>query len=487
MQGTRRFAAAAWTMAALGCAESAESTGQDATIAQDSWQSSEVSQADTAQDGAGDSAQDTLAALAEPKEMDRCGLNFKWLPAGAVGQVVSWQEGDLSNLSPATLQAMINQTGYVGLAAPSYGVRTFQLRYTTQDRGNPMEATAIVAAPTGYPAGQQPPIAVWHHPTVGFSDACAPSRDTLQGPGLAAVLASMGFVVVSPDYLGMIGFGEPTPPSYLHPYLVGEAVAVAALDGVRAAQKGLQKADLVVGDLQKLALIGASQGGHAAMFSDRLLAYYAPEMRALATVSIIGPTDLYGHALMGLTKLSSTTLALAASAVSMHHWYQLSTPLSQIIHESMAVALPDLMTSSCDTGGMGDNLKVEQVTDVYASGFVAAMTKGNWQGFESWKCLLVQNSLGLVGYPRKHDAPVLAIYGEKDNLVVTPLQRAETEKLCAQGYDIEYVECAGLGHVDGGAASLPYALRWLQDRAAGKPLSAKTCVLTAPVDCKKAL
>ena len=32
-----------------------------------------------------------------------------------------------------------------------------------------------------------------------------------------------------------------------------------------------------------------------------------------------------------------------------------------------------------------------------------------------------------------------------------------------------------------------YRQRWLQDRAAGKPLSAKTCVLGAPVDCKAAL
>ena len=62
-----------------------------------------------------------------------------------------------------------------------------------------------------------------------MSDICAPSSsdDALQ---LASLFASLGHLVVLPDYIGLKAFGNPSPE--LHPYLVGEATAIASLDAV---------------------------------------------------------------------------------------------------------------------------------------------------------------------------------------------------------------------------------------------------------------
>jgi hypothetical protein len=83
---------------------------------------------------------------------------------------------------------------------------------------------------------------------------------------------------------------------------------------------------------------------------------------------------------------------------------------------------------------------------------------------------------------RVDDDPLLVIEAELDDLVWAAPNRDDVPLLCAQGYEIEYQECAGAGHTDGAVQSLPYQWQWLQARLAGRPLTG-TCVVNAPVDC----
>ena len=69
-----------------------------------------------------------------------------------------------------------------------------------------------------------------------------------------------------------------------------------------------------------------------------------------------------------------------------------------------------------------------------------------------------------------------------DELVHTPVERAVFLDLCAKGYAMEYLECKGADHTNGGLWSMGEQIAWATDRFAGKPLS-NPCVVTEPVCC----
>ena len=54
-------------------------------------------------------------------------------------------------------------------------------------------------------------------------------------PGQTSILSSLGYITIAPDYIGMLGFGEPSPEGSIHPYLIAAPTALASLDAVRAA------------------------------------------------------------------------------------------------------------------------------------------------------------------------------------------------------------------------------------------------------------
>jgi pimeloyl-ACP methyl ester carboxylesterase len=89
-----------------------------------------------------------------------------------------------------------------------------------------------------------------------------------------------GWVMVAPDYVGM-GTAGPTP------YLIGTGEAYPSLDAVRAAQhlSGLSLSDQTV-------VWGHSQGGHAALWTGKLAASYAPELKILGVAALAPATDL---------------------------------------------------------------------------------------------------------------------------------------------------------------------------------------------------
>ena len=70
------------------------------------------------------------------------------------------------------------------------------------------------------------------HGTSGFTDGCGATADSSLGQ-IAAAIASSGYIVVVPDYIGLKS--TPPPTGFPHPYLVGQAtVPFAAQSGVTA-------------------------------------------------------------------------------------------------------------------------------------------------------------------------------------------------------------------------------------------------------------
>lgn len=405
-----------------------------------------------------------------------CGLpDYDLLATADMGEVLDWEKH--ADLPSQTIDTLLEAQGFEAFVPVEFGASVYKIRYRTQDRGAAVEATGFVAFPMG-DAVEERPTVLWAHGTTGFTDMCAPTA-TQDGFGIPAVLAGLGFVTVAPDYLGMNGWGEPA--GFIHPYIVPEPTALASLDSLRAlfrfaADTGESPTSTPGEDI---VLFGASEGGFATLWADRIAPYYAPEFKIVANVASVPPTDALGLTKHGATVFGPTTGALAAAIVGGHAWHQLSEPLNTVLTDQVATDLPALMAMEC---GPGFPDGVTETNEVYQQAFIDALVAEDFDALGVVGCVLRQATLRLSEIPLAVQTPTLVVQGETDDLVYTPVIRDDLPLLCDAGYVLEHFECAGLGHTDAAIASLPFVIDWAKARLAGEPLD-EPCVVHQPVDC----
>lgn len=159
---------------------------------------------------------------------------------------------------------------------PRYGVRSYRLEYLTSDAdGKEVRASGLVSLPIK-PAGAQSPVLSYQHGTI-FQDAKAPSNNAVTSE-VAVVLASLGYIVLAPDYVGF-GVSKGTP----HPYLLAGPSAAATVDFLTAARTWRGQAGVV--DNGQLFLTGYSEGGYVTMAAHRAMqAGASPHLQQLRMV-----------------------------------------------------------------------------------------------------------------------------------------------------------------------------------------------------------
>lgn len=410
---------------------------------------------------------------------------YAWLPFDQMGQVVAWEEDEMLALDAEIIDGLLGNFGYPHLSPVPYGVRVFTYRYTTQDRGVPVEATSVLAIPVD-PAGRRDFSTVaWLHGTTGFSDACAPSRG-LDGKGQAGVVAALGFVAVAPDYIGMAGMGEPS--TMFQTYLIGESTAIASWDAVRAAHSLLQGelAGLVEPDWQVVPW-GGSQGGHAALFMGRYAPYYAPEFDVPGVAALVPPADLTAQATTALAQLDGRTALLGVFLIQATRWYRDDAALTDLLTDDeplhLATSLPQFLDTNC--GGANPFRDVNSLEQLFTASFLDSMQQNGLDATEPYGCYLRENSLVTTSVARADDSPVLFVLGELDELVDTAAERLSFDALCAQGQRVQYLECANASHVEGPLWSIVTQRDWILARLAGEPLDPEDlCVRGQPVVCE---
>jgi len=413
----------------------------------------------------------------DPKEVSMpvavCDMTpHQWLPASQVGAVVNYERQGLYSLNKDAIESILDSTEYSGAVEVQYGVEVYQYRYVTQDRGQTTEATGVFAFPQ-IEAGKtrNADTVLWLHGTTGFMDDCSPSNPD-QGDGYTAgmLLASQGYVVVAPDYIGLNG--DDIPSELFHSYLVGEPTAIASWDAMRAADKALPEVTDTVTTSGKVVIWGGSQGGHATLFTELYWPHYAPEYDVVAAVPLIPPSNLVGQAEAAMSSFSGATVLLTAAFISHSRWYGFEEQLADILTDTepnkLASTLPGLMDTTCDVDD--DLFEVDSVDDVYLPDFTDAMLNRDWEGFEQWKCTMAENSLHTTSVPRISDTPMLYVLSQEDELVELTVEQPAFDRLCDMGYNMNYIECLGAGHSQGALWSLPEQFAWVADRLAGKPL-----------------
>ncbi|MEC8423366.1 MAG: lipase family protein, partial [Myxococcota bacterium] len=395
------------------------------------------------------------------------GPDYGWVPLGEVGRVVAHEQDTTFSLPAGTIDALLTGQGYGDFTPVPYGVLLYKVRYTTQDRGDLIEVTGYAAFPD-VREPQRLPMLLWTHPTVGFSDACAPTAIGLAGAALPVLLASQGYVVAAPDYIGMNGWGVGSDRP--HPWAVAEPTALASLDMARATIALRDDLGLLASpDPGRIVAWGASQGGHAALFADRYAAGYAPDVAPMAVVATIPPTDLKALSVRGVTEFSQTTTGLAGALVAAARWYQAGADLGEVLQAPFDAVLPTAMDTLCEDFGQVAT-GVDEVSDVWQEDYVAALTAGDWDELDPWECYLEESSIVRSPVPYASAAAVLLVTGEDDDLAWAPSARADVQPMCDQGYTVQHVECAGADHVGAAVESLPLQLSWIEARLRGDPV-----------------
>ena len=429
-------------------------------------------------DAAGDAGPNTSRA--------KCGATpYTWLPATTMGNLL--ESASKASHTPIELNYAIyearNRGAFKTNRFARHSTKSRLLRYQTQDRGKPIDATMLMAYPD-VSGTQSFPVMLILHGTAGFTDSCAPSSgvadDALGGFAdemslLLSLFASFGFIAVAPDYIGLKSLGAPT--GFLHPYLVAEPTAIASLDAVRAAKKQLVGSNVTPG---ALVVMGGSQGGHAAAFVNRYQPHYAPELPIEGSVWDVPPTDLMGQAAPALTAWRNATKNLIALTTTYESWYGMATGgLASAFLPPYATSVPAALATSCSPSSAFTNATRETM---FTPTFLANGQLPGFGGLAPWACYLNENSLPYTSVPKLDNVPSMFLLGENDELVDNVVERASFQKLCAQGHVLQFLECAGASHTKPLSYALDQWIGFLEDRLAKKPLTG-TCVVRPAETC----
>lgn len=429
--------------------------------------------------GTGSDSTDTGSVLpfAPDLPIGGCGMaDYALIGPEKLGEVLSVEKADDLSMSAAAIGITLQLAGVPPdrFELP-YDVETWRVRYTTQDRGELVEVTMLLSFPVG--AGSVP-VVMWGHGTTGFMDECAPSAMGLEGGAQNLLFGAMGYVVASPDYIGMVGFGEPS--GQLHPYIVPEAAAFAALDSVRATWAFQQETEGLTSEASQEAIwAGGSEGGFHALWADRYQPHYLPEAEGVAVLASVPPADIPGILEDATQTFSDGSGGLVGAMVAWDDWYGFDS-LDGLLVDPLDDELPVIMASTCDFDIEPEPTSVEEI---FTPGFRDAVAQGELEtAFPDVHCAAAKAQVATSEVPLRSDTPVLYIVAELDELVLAEPTREAFPAMCDAGYRMNYIECAGAEHTEGGIWSLGQAVDWINDRVDGVPM-VDVCVQGAPEVC----
>lgn len=393
----------------------------------------------------------------------RCGMPaYAWLRDPSLGSVVSRVRS--GTFSASSLQGLLTAAG-VTLPRPiTHSVQIDTVAYVTQDRGQLVQSSAAVAYPTDLADRTTLPTVLIAHGTSGWAPRCGPSVE-VNFHSISAAFAGLGYVVVAPDYLGLESAGTAygAPP----PYLVGEPTAIASLDALRAGLRAISDQRIAACGDTNVVVWGASQGGHAALWIERLAPYYAREIHLQGVVAAIPATDVVGHAEHAFSSVVDTTHFFAAMFATAPSWYGLGDRLGEIFVAPHDADLPAALAASCDP-----TITVDPLDGLLTATIRDAATAGTMSALDPWGCVLRESSLLDTSIPRLSTASdpsygILFITGENDSILSPAIERPGYDTLCASGVPLTYLECQGAGHVDAALWSLSETFDFLEARARG--------------------
>jgi hypothetical protein len=263
-------------------------------------------------------------------------------------------------------------------------VKVSKLVYNTTIGGKTTRASGLLCLPD-FPG--EYPVICFQNGTNTINSFAPSNLATYTSYQMIEVLASLGFIVVIPDYPG---FGESS--QIPHPYLVSEPTVTSIVDMLSAVNEALpaESPDIILKN--EYYLMGYSQGGWATMALHKALeTKYSSDFNLKGSICGAGPYDIkyLMQSMIGVQDYSMPVyIGYIINAYKAYN--QFDNPVSDILNEPYATRLSSLYTGLLTSDQINSQLTTSMsglLTTVFLNGFSGSAK------YSSFRSALTNNSI----------------------------------------------------------------------------------------------
>lgn len=279
--------------------------------------------------------------------------------------------------------------------------------YTINANGTEQIASGAILAPQGV---TDLPLVSIQHGTETKRDLVASVSPVNSVEGIVGlIMASMGYMVLIPDYLG---FGV---SNVMHPYMHVESLVPSVIDFMRAGKIYCSENQIALDG--RTFLTGYSEGGYVTLITQKVIEEnYTSEFNLTAVAPSSGPYDLEGMMQTIFQSNSYGTPAYIAFILTAYNTVYNWNRLDDFFNVPYASMMPDLFDGSHTWGDIANTLP-SSFSELVNSTFIEDVNNGNEQDFLN----SVQDNTVLDWTP---NTPIHFFHGESDEIV--PIQNAYT-------------------------------------------------------------
>ena len=357
------------------------------------------------------------------------------------------QSNSLGRMTPGQIQQILTRANVSVPFTLSFSVETISINYYTVDgSGNQTIASGALLVPQGT---SNLPLVSIQHGTQTKRDLVASVSPINSTEGIVGlIMASMGYLVVVPDYLG---FGV---SNVMHPYMHAKSLIPCIIDLMRAGKTySLQNHITLDG---RVFLTGYSEGGYASLVTQRAIeSEYSQEFNLTAVAPMAGPYDLYGmmQSLFQTGQYNHT--AYVAYILTAYNYFYRWNRLNDFFNAPYSSIVQNLFDGSKTFGEV-----VNQLPSTFSSLMDSTFINKVRNGTELAFIMAMQENTLLDWKPQ---IPINFFHGDADD--ISPYQHALTavEKLTANGgTKIQLTTIPGGNHDNSGPIAIVGAIQWFE-------------------------
>ena len=331
------------------------------------------------------------------------------------GPASSQEEGGFESISTAVHNSKSSiQTKVAALTRGSsltdfsaeYSVNTYKIEYWTKNSSNNLvKVSGLIAVPVKDTPSS---LLSFQHGTIFFNSKAPSNTRVLTGNDHPEViLASLGYIVFSPDY---IGYGSSLGSD--HPYLQHQTSANTTINMLKAGKRSLVSRKIA--EDGKLFMTGYSQGDYVTMATLKAIQEQGlNDLNVTANVMGAGPYDL--------TTAINTLVPIDAEIVSLLQFFS-DSRLNRLIESLKNQFVPNNSDIEFDATFIRRFVKDDHQDDVH-----------NW----------------------KADIPIKLYHGRGDRTIPFAVAESTRDAMQSKGGDVELIECSATPSTHLGCV-LPY-------------------------------
>ena len=357
------------------------------------------------------------------------------------------QTNNLGNYSVSNIQQILSSGNITIPFTLTYSVNAISINYYTIDgKGKESVASGALLIPQGI--NNLPLVSIQHGTQTkdNLVASVSPMNSTEGIVGL--IMASMGYMVVVPDYPG---FGV---SNIMHPYLHAKSLIPSVIDLMRAGKTYSSRHQIMLDG--RIFLTGFSEGGYVTLVTQRAIELeYSQEFNLTAVAPCAGPYDLYGTMQTLFQTGQYNHPAYIAYILTAYNDIYGWNRLNDFFNAPYSSRVQNLFNGSKTFGEVVNQLP-STFPELMDSTFVNNVRNGSELAFIA---AVKENTL-LDWNPK---APIHFFHGDADD--ISPYQNALTavEKLKANGgANIQLTTIPGGNHENSGPIAVIGAIQWFE-------------------------